>query len=57
MQKFISNPLWRACLFTGTIGLILGAIGGGLAGGHAFTGAVGGLALGGFMGMFGSEMK
>lgn len=57
MQKFISNPLWRACLFTGTIGLILGGIGGALAGGPVFASAVGGLALGGFAGMFGMEMK
>ena len=57
MQKFLNNPLWRACAFTGCIGLILGGLGGALAGGPVFACAVGGLALGGFAGMFGVEMK
>jgi hypothetical protein len=57
MDKFLKNPLWKSGGLTAVLGCLIGAIGAGVSGHGIIPGAVIGLALGGFVGLFGQEMK
>jgi hypothetical protein len=57
MDKFMQNSLWKTAGFTAVLGLLIGAFASGISGHGIATGAVLGLAAGGFIGLFGQGPK